>query len=54
MRPVHARAMPVILTEETWDKWLTADAATALRLQRPFPAVRMWIVASGKRQDAAA
>ena len=36
--PVHAKAMPVILTEPAdWETWLTAPAAEALQLQRPLP-----------------
>ena len=53
MRPVHAKAMPVILTAEDWDTWLEADTATALALQRPFPAERLMVVATGQRQDGA-
>jgi putative SOS response-associated peptidase YedK len=51
VRPVHAKAMPVILTAETWDVWLAADTVDALRLQRPFLAERMALVATGARQD---
>jgi putative SOS response-associated peptidase YedK len=51
IRPVHAKAMPVILTAETWDVWLEADTTDALRLQRPLPAERLTIVATGARQD---
>jgi putative SOS response-associated peptidase YedK len=51
VRPVHAKAMPVILTAETWDVWLAADTVDALRLQRPFLAERMVLVATGARQD---
>lgn len=51
VRPVHARAMPVILAEEDWDTWLNAEVASALALQRPFPADRMRVVAVGERQD---
>jgi putative SOS response-associated peptidase YedK len=51
VRPVHAKAMPVILTAETWDVWLAADTVDALRLQRPFLAERMALVAPGARQD---
>jgi putative SOS response-associated peptidase YedK len=54
VRPVHAKAMPVILTEETWDTWFEADLATALTLQQPLPASRLTVVATGQRQDAAA
>jgi len=35
VRPIHAKAMPVILTEENWDIWLEGSTAEALRLQRP-------------------
>ncbi len=52
--PVHAKAMPVILTaEEEWDAWLSADLAPALALQRPLPAGRLSVVATGRRQDEA-
>jgi len=54
VRPIHAKAMPVLLTAETWDVWLEADAHSALALQQPFPADRLAIVATGQRQDAAA
>jgi putative SOS response-associated peptidase YedK len=51
VRPVHAKAMPVILTEAEWDTWLEADTPAALKLQRPLPAERLAIVARGPRQD---
>jgi putative SOS response-associated peptidase YedK len=54
VRPIHAKAMPVMLTAETWDLWLEADMPIALALQQPFPADRLAIVATGQRQDAAA
>ena len=53
VRPVRAKAMPVILTDETWDTWLGADTAAALKLQQPLSAERLAIVATGQRQDAA-
>ncbi len=38
VRPIHPKAMPVILTEaEDWETWLTAPPAEALALQRPLP-----------------
>ncbi len=53
VRPVHARAMPVVLTEPAeWDAWLTAETATALALQRALPAGRLEIIAAGQRYDA--
>jgi len=54
VRPVHSKAMPVMLTAENWDTWFEADTADALKLQLPFPAERMAIVATGQKQDAAA
>lgn len=38
VRPVHAKAMPVILTtQDEIDAWLTAPIEEALYLQRPLP-----------------
>lgn len=38
VRPVHPKAMPVILTSrQEIETWLTAPADEALRLQRPLP-----------------
>jgi putative SOS response-associated peptidase YedK len=54
VRPVHAKAMPAILTGADCDTWLEADAPIALQLQHPFAADRMAIVATGGRQDGAA
>lgn len=52
VRPVHAKAMPVILTSPVeWDAWLGADTAEALKLQQPLPADRVMVVATGQRQD---
>ncbi len=49
--PVHAKAMPVILTGAACDAWLTADLADALALQCPAPDGLLQIVATGARQD---
>jgi putative SOS response-associated peptidase YedK len=55
VRPVHEKAMPVMLTTEAeWSMWLAGETTEALALQLPFPAERMAIVATGQRQDAAA
>lgn len=54
VRPVHPKAMPVILTHpEEWRLWLTADTSDALRLQRPLPDGQLQIVAEGSRADPA-
>lgn len=45
VRPIHAKAMPVLLTDEDeWRAWLTAPVDEALRLQRPLPTEIMRIV----------
>jgi putative SOS response-associated peptidase YedK len=54
VRPVHGKAMPVILTGEDCDTWLEAPTSIALELQRPLPPERLAVVATGQRQDAAA
>ncbi len=54
VRPVHAKAMPVILTPENWDLWLEGETKEALALARPLPADRLKIVAKGAREDPAA
>lgn len=44
--PIHAKAMPVILTEpDDIETWLTAPAEEALKLQRPLPDGKLAIVA---------
>jgi putative SOS response-associated peptidase YedK len=53
VRPVHSKAMPVILAGEECDMWLETPAPIALELQRPMPAERLAIVATGQRQDVA-
>jgi len=54
VEPVHPKAMPVILMEDDWETWLTADAPTALKLQQPWPEDQLMIVARGsEKQDCA-
>jgi putative SOS response-associated peptidase YedK len=54
VRPVHPKAMPVLLTTpEEWEVWLKAPADEALALQRPLPADMLQIVATGERKDEA-
>lgn len=51
--PVHRKAMPVILAgEEDVETWLTAPSATALTLQRPYPAGQMVILADAAPAQA--
>jgi putative SOS response-associated peptidase YedK len=54
VRPVHAKAMPVILTSEHWDSWLDGETQQALTLARPLANEALKIVATGQREDAAA
>ena len=52
--PIHPKAMPVILTTpEEVDRWLEADTAEALPLQRPLADDALRIVAKGEREDGA-
>jgi putative SOS response-associated peptidase YedK len=54
VRPIHAKAMPVILIPEQFDAWLSAPVNEALELQRPLPNEQLRIVATGDRKDEAA
>jgi putative SOS response-associated peptidase YedK len=51
VRPIHAKAMPVILTGAECDAWLEGDVEEALALQRPASAETLTIVARGARED---
>ena len=52
--PVHAKAMPVILTtSDEVDRWREADTSEVLALQRPLPDNVLRIVARGERSDGA-
>jgi putative SOS response-associated peptidase YedK len=52
VRPIHAEAMPVIVTsEEEREAWLTAPVEEALKLPRPLPNEALRVVASGEKED---
>jgi hypothetical protein len=52
VRPVHAKAMPVLLTAaEDWDTWLTGPVDEALALQRPLPDEMLRVVAADDKTD---
>jgi putative SOS response-associated peptidase YedK len=51
VRPIHAKAMPVVLTAATADCWLEGDVPSALSLQRPFESGLLHVVATGARAD---
>lgn len=48
VKPIHRKAMPVIVAEKDWEMWLTAPAPEALRLQKPWPDDGLRIVARGQ------
>lgn len=52
VKPIHAKAMPVVLREEEWDTWLSAPMEEALKLQRPFPNGLLKVVSKGPKSDA--
>jgi putative SOS response-associated peptidase YedK len=55
VRPIHAKAMPVILTtEDEREAWLNAPLDIALGMQRPCPTDMLRAVAKGERKDAVA
>lgn len=43
--PIHPKAMPVILAQEDYEAWLTADWSEAKALQRPLVGGRMKVAA---------
>jgi putative SOS response-associated peptidase YedK len=54
VRPIHAKAMPVVLTrEDEFETWLNAPISDALKLQRPAPSHILQIVAKGEKSDGA-
>jgi putative SOS response-associated peptidase YedK len=51
---VHPKAMPVVLrTQDDIDRWMTAPADEAIKMQRPLPDGALKIVATGERKDEA-
>ena len=52
---IHSKAMPVILNSaDEIERWMTAPAEEALKLQRPLDDGVLEIVARGERKDEAA
>ena len=41
--PLHPKAMPVILHQEEYTTWLTAEWAEARKLVQPFPSQLMTV-----------
>lgn len=44
VKPIHPKAMPVILHEEDYDVWLRAPMDEALKLAAPFPSQLMTVM----------
>jgi putative SOS response-associated peptidase YedK len=54
VRPIHAKAMPVILTaSEEWEIWLRGSPGEAAALQNLLPNEALHIVARGEKSDEA-
>jgi putative SOS response-associated peptidase YedK len=54
VRPIHAKAMPVLLTtEQEWEIWLAGSVNDAIALQRSLPNELLRIVATGEKADLA-
>jgi putative SOS response-associated peptidase YedK len=52
VRPVHANAMPVLLTAAgDWDTWLAGPVDEAMALQRPLPDAMLRVVAAADKTD---
>ncbi len=52
VRPIHAKAMPVILaSEEDCETWFTGSAEDVLAVQKPAPDDLLRIVATGSMSD---
>ena len=49
VKPIHSKAMPVVLTGEACDAWLTARIDEALALQKPAPDELLRTVTGGDR-----
>ncbi len=53
VRPIHPKAMPVILTEPAEiELWLTAEWKEAKELQRPFPSDAMMLQPLERDEEA--
>ena len=51
VKPIHPKAMPVLLTPDQFDIWLTGDVEEARNLQRPLPDEQLEIAFIGEKQD---
>lgn len=51
VKPVHKKAMPVMLNDQDYETWLTASVEDALKLARPYYADNLSIVLEGPKKD---
>ena len=51
VRPIHPKAMPVILKPDDYEQWLHGSADDARALQRPLPDERLEIAFTGAKSD---
>jgi putative SOS response-associated peptidase YedK len=55
VRPIHAKAMPELLTAaEEWDTWLAGPADEAIALQKPLSNELLRIAAKDEKSDLGA
>ena len=51
VRPIHPNRMPVILSPDDYQTWLSGEPGDALALAMPYPADKMEIKAKGDKKD---
>ena len=51
VKPIHPKAMPVILREDDYEAWLRGSVEAAIALQRPLPDDALEIAFTGAKSD---
>ncbi|XWN29990.1 MAG: SOS response-associated peptidase [Devosia sp.] len=51
VKPIHPKAMPVILDPADYEQWLTGSKEEAMALQRPLPSERLRLARVGGKAD---
>jgi putative SOS response-associated peptidase YedK len=52
VKPIHEKAMPVILSPDRWQAWLTAPVDEAIAMQRPLPDGQLHVARVGPKGDS--
>ncbi|XWN34355.1 MAG: SOS response-associated peptidase family protein [Devosia sp.] len=52
VKPIHPKAMPVILDPADYEQWLTGSTEEAMALQRPLPNDKLRLARVGGKTDA--